>query len=139
MFLGTFERILDDKGRLAIPAELRARLGDGAVLTRSFDNCLCIYPAAKWESLARAIDDLPQVRPEVRDLARSLFGGATPCELDRQGRLAIPAYLRQNADLHADVVIVGVNSRIEIWSRDAWVERQRLVTEDAQLLEALSI
>jgi len=120
MFLGQFERTLDDKGRLAIPAELRNGLGHGAVLTRSFDNCLCIYPAAKWESLAQAANDLQDLRPEARTRARALFSGAVLCEFDRQGRVAIPAFLREYAGLSGDVAIAGVGSRVEIWSRQAW-------------------
>ena len=125
MLLGQYERTMDDKGRLAVPAELRPGLGSGAVLTRGFDNCLCIYPAARWEAFALAVDDLPDVSPEARDLARSVFGGAVPCDLDRQGRVAIPPFLREHAGLSADIVVVGVNIRAEIWDREAWLERQR--------------
>jgi MraZ protein len=140
MFLGQYERTVDDKGRLAIPTELRTALGAGAVLTRSFDNCLCIYPAARWESLARAVDDLPQVRTEVRDLARALFGGAVSCEFDRQGRLGLPTFLREYAGLSSDAMVIGVNSRIEIWSREAWLQQQqRFEKEGNQLAAVLSI
>ena len=140
MFLGQHERSLDDKFRLAIPSELRPGLGTGAVLTRSFDNCLCIYPAAKWEALAKAVDDLPQVRTEARVLARSLFSGAVPCEFDRQGRVVIPAFLREHAGINGDVVIIGVGSRVELWNKDAWLkERQRFEAEGPQLAEVLSV
>jgi MraZ protein len=140
MFLGQYERSLDDKFRLAIPSELRAGLGTGAVLTRSFDNCLCIYPAARWESLARAVDDLPQVRTEARVLARSVFSGAVPCEFDRQGRVVIPAFLREHAGINGDVIIIGVGSRVELWSKDAWGrERQRFEAEGPRLAEVLSV
>lgn len=140
MFLGQYERSIDEKGRLAIPTEFRASLGTGAVLTRSFDNCLCIYPAPKWETFARAVDDLPQVRPEVRDLARSLFGSAVLCEFDRQGRLSVPAFLRDYAGLTSEAVVVGVNSRVEIWRREAWVQQQNaFADEGAQLAAALAI
>jgi MraZ protein len=140
MFLGQYERNLDDKGRLAIPPEMRAALGAGAVLARSFDNCLCIYPAAKWDSLARAVDDLPQVRPEVRDLARTIFGGAAPCELDRQGRVAVPAFLREYAGITAGTILLGLNSRVEIWSRESWLrEQQRLKSSGSKLAHVLSI
>jgi MraZ protein len=139
MFLGQYERSLDEKSRVAIPAELRAGLGTGAVITRSFDNCLCIYPAARWEVLSSALDDFPQVRSEARILARSLFGGAVPCEFDRQGRIVVPAFLREHAGISGEVIIVGVNSLVEIWSREAWVqEQQRFEKEGAQLAEALS-
>ena len=140
MFLGQYERSLDEKSRLAIPAELRSGLGTGAVMTRSFDTCLCIYPAAKWESLARAVDDLPQVRSEVRVLARPLFGGAVPCEFDRQGRITVPAFLREHAGINGEAVVVGVNSRVEIWAKDAWLrEQQRFETEGARFAEVMTV
>jgi len=140
VFLGQFERSLDEKSRVAIPAELRSGLGTGAVITRSFDNCLCIYPASRWEVLANALDDFPQVRSEARILARSLFGGAVPCDFDRQGRIVVPAFLREHAGISGEIIIVGVNSHVEVWSRDAWLEqKQRFEKESAQLAEALSI
>jgi MraZ protein len=139
MFLGEYERSLDDKGRLAMPPELRAGLGPGAVLTRSFDTCLCIYPSAKWELLSRAVDDLPQVRYEVRSLARSLFSGAVPCEFDRQGRIGIPAYLREHAGIRGDVTIAGVGSRVEIWDSEAWrTERQKFESDGPHLAGELT-
>lgn len=124
MFLGQYERTLDDKFRLAIPTELRSGLGAGAVMTRSFDKCLCIYPAARWESLALAVSDLQDVRSEVRELSRLLFGSAVPCEFDKQGRVTIPTFLREHANLHSDVVVVGVRSLVELWDRDAWASEQ---------------
>jgi MraZ protein len=140
MFLGQYERTLDEKSRVAIPVELRSGLGTGAVITRSFDNCLCIYPAARWEMLANALDDFPQVRSEARILARSLFGGAVPCDFDRQGRIVVPAFLREHAGISGEVIIVGVNSHVEIWSREAWLQqKQRFENESAQLVEALSM
>ena len=140
MFLGEYERSLDEKSRVAIPIELRSGLGTGAVMTRSFDNCLCIYPAARWEVLANALDDFPQVRSEARILARSLFGGAVPCDFDRQGRIVIPAFLREHAGISGEVIIVGVNSHVEVWSREAWLhQKQRFEKESAQLAEALSL
>jgi MraZ protein len=139
-FLGQYQRSLDDKGRLAIPAGLRAALGPGAVLTRSFDHCLCIYPAARWESLARAIQDLPEVSPEARSLARSLFSSAVPCVFDRQGRLTVPAFLREHADLRVGAVILGINDRVELWSREAWIQEQaRLEAGGPALARALSL
>jgi MraZ protein len=139
MFLGQYERSLDDRCRVAIPVELRNGLGPGAILTRSFDNCLCIYPATRWESLALAISDLPDVRPDVRDLARSLFGSAVPCDFDRQGRVVIPAFLREHAGLTGEAVVVGVNSHVEIWDREGWRQRQeRFEREGARLAQALT-
>ena len=139
MFLGQYDRTIDDKGRLAIPAELRSEMGSGAVLTRSFDTCLCIYPAAKWESLVHAIEDLPDVRTEVRTLARAFFGGAVPCELDRQGRLIVPPFLREFAGLNGEAIVVGVNSKIEIWAKEQWLQQQQLFESNGARLGALSL
>jgi MraZ protein len=140
MFLGEYERSLDDKSRLALPAELRPGLEGGAVMTRSFDKCLCIYPAARWDALARAVDDLPEVRHSVRVLARGLFGSAVPCQFDRQGRVVVPSFLREYADLHGEVVVAGVGSRVEIWDREAWLQqRQQFEAEGSRIAEELSI
>jgi len=117
---------------------LRAALGTGAVITRSLDKCLSIYPAARWEALARAFDDFVDVRYEARLRARSLFSGAVPCEFDRQGRVVIPAFLREHAELASDVVVVGVNSRVEIWDPDAWRDQCRQFGGAAQPVAALS-
>ncbi len=120
VFLGQYDRTVDDKGRLAIPGELRNGLGHGAVMTRSFDNCLCIYPAAKWEALAQAANDLQDLRPEARLRARALFSGAVPCDFDSHGRVIVPAYLREYGGISGDVTVVGVGSRVEVWNRTTW-------------------
>lgn len=140
MFLGQYERSLDDKSRMALPVELRSGLGAGAVLTCSFDKCLCIYPASKWESLAQAVEDLRDTRPEVRVLARNIFGGAVPCDFDRQGRVVIPAFLREYAGIKGDVIVAGVNTRVELWDKEAWLlERQKFEARGQEIAETLSI
>ena len=139
MFLGQYERRIDDKSRLAIPANLRVGLDRGAVLGRSFDNCLCIYPVDRWEALARAADDLVQVRYEARALARALFSTAVPCRLDRQGRVVVPAFLREYANLQDEVIVLGVGSHVEIWDREQWMrERQTAAGARARLAEELA-
>jgi MraZ protein len=138
-FLGQYSRTVDDKGRLVIPGEFRRGLGAGAMMTRSFDSCICIYPKSKWEVLAGAVRDLPQVRSDVRDLARSVFGGATKCSLDAQGRIAVPAYLREFANLRGEAVILGVNGHLEIWSKDLWLRKQlNAEASESVFLEVLS-
>lgn len=140
MFLGQYERSLDEKGRLAIPAELRTGLGNGAVLTQGFDNCLCIYSAAKWDTLAQAADDLQDLRPEARLRARKLFSGAVPCEFDKQGRIGIPVFLREYAGISGEVTVAGAGSRVEIWSREAWSEQTREFRSlESEAVYALSV
>ena len=140
MFLGEYERTLDEKCRLTVPCELRHGLTSGAVLARSFDNCLCIYPNSEWERVARAIEDLPEIRFESREIAREIYSGAAACSLDRQGRVTIPVYLRERAQLAEHVVVAGVGRRVEIWSREAWLERRdNFETERTRRAEMLSI
>jgi len=138
--LGQYNRSLDEKSRLAIPSELRESLGARAILARSFDSCLCLYPEAKWQRIAEAVDDLPHVRHDARDLARLVFSGAALCELDRHGRISIPAFLREHACITADVVIVGVNGHAEIWDQESWIkERRKFEREAARLAPVLNL
>lgn len=139
MFLGQYERNLDGKGRLAIPSEMRNALGNDAILTRGFDNCLCIYPAAKWNGIVLAMEHFSDVRAEARTLARGLFGSAVPCAFDAQGRVSVPAFLREHAGLNGDSVVVGVNTHVEVWSKEAWMrEQQTFETEGSRLAASLS-
>ncbi|HLI76597.1 MAG TPA: division/cell wall cluster transcriptional repressor MraZ [Acidobacteriaceae bacterium] len=139
VFVGQYRRSIDEKGRIAVPSELRSALGPGAMLTRGFDGCLCIYPASTWHALAQAVEELPDMRYEARTAARALFSGAVPCAFDRQGRVAIPAFLRDHAALNGDAMIVGVGNRVEIWSRSSWLQEHGIIqSEGRRLAEALA-
>jgi MraZ protein len=139
MFLGEFEHSIDSKGRLAIPAKFRVRLGEGAIVTRGLDGCLVIYPAAEWQAFAEKLDKLPSTQPDVRNFKRFIFSGATECEFDRQGRVLIPAFLRDYATLDETAVVVGQFSKVEIWSQARWEAARPKVEEDGeQIGERLS-
>ncbi|MHB8620141.1 MAG: division/cell wall cluster transcriptional repressor MraZ [Chloroflexota bacterium] len=118
--LGEFQHTLDEKGRLAVPAKYRSLFADGAVVTRGFEKCLVLYPNAEWEAWAEKVTSLPNAQPEARRLMRLVFSGATDCELDKLGRINIPAYLRQHAELNGEVALVGLGTRMEIWDRQRW-------------------
>jgi MraZ protein len=120
MFLGEYEHTVDDKGRMAIPAKFRAGLAEGLVVTRGFDQNLLLYPMAIWRELAARINALPMSQPATRNLRRLLFSGAADVELDKQGRILLPANLREYAGITADSVVTGMDSFIEIWSKDRW-------------------
>ncbi|MGH2442558.1 MAG: division/cell wall cluster transcriptional repressor MraZ [Chloroflexota bacterium] len=140
MFLGQYARTIDEKSRMALPPEFRSGLKTGAVLTRSLDNCLCIYPAAWWETLVHAVSDLPDIRIEVRTLVRSLFGCAIACDMDRQGRIVIPGFLSEDAGLCGEAMVVGANNRIEIWNKEAWSrEQEHFKGEGARLAETFAV
>lgn len=120
MFMGEYQHSLDAKGRLIIPAKFREELGEGAVITRGLDNCLFLFPRTEWEILEGKLKTLPLTKAGARQFVRFLFSGATECELDKQGRINLPANLRDYAGIDKDAVVIGVSSRIEIWSRENW-------------------
>lgn len=120
MFLGEYDHTVDDKGRLAIPARFRAGLSAGLVVTRGFDQNLLLYPLPVWHELSARVTALPMTQPAARTLRRLLFGSAANLELDKQGRILLPANLRQYADVVSDAVVAGMDTFIEIWSRERW-------------------
>jgi len=139
VFLGEFEHSLDDKGRLAIPAKFRPELGQGLVLTRGLDRCLFAWPMAEWQIVADKLGRLSLMHAEARRLQRLLFAGAVDTQLDRLGRVLVPAFLRGYAGLEDAVVVAGVLNRIEIWDSGQWAEeRTAAEAQSAELAEHLS-
>jgi MraZ protein len=121
MFMGTYEHGLDAKGRVIVPAKLRENLGESFVVTLGLDGCLFAYPMEQWEGFINQLKELPGTK-EARKLQRYFLAGAATCELDKQGRVLIPANLREKAGLTKDIVFVGVLQKIEIWSKEQWEE-----------------
>lgn len=130
MFLGKHERILDEKGRLAIPAKFRERLPTGSVITVAPDTCVRVYPPDEWEVLAEEHRLDAGSTSVDRNLARALFSSAAELEFDAQGRCRIPADLREVAGIADSVVVVGVNNVVEIWSQERW---QAVVEKNADI------
>ncbi len=131
MFLGEYQHAMDDKGRLTIPAKFRRPLLDGLVVTRGLDRNLVIYPLEEWGRLVQRVNQLPYGDPEARKFRRLVFSGASDVELDKQGRVNIPAYLLEFGRVSKEVVVVGVHDYIELWSPDQWqVVRDALDNED---------
>ncbi len=119
--MGEFEHTVDDKGRLIVPARFREELGFKFVVTRGLDRCLFVYPLGEWEKLVgEKLQGLPLGKTEARAFVRTLMSGATECELDKQGRIVLPANLRAYAGLEKDVVVIGVSTRVEIWAKAEW-------------------
>lgn len=120
MFIGEYQHSLDSKGRLAIPAKFRDELRNGAVITRGLDNCLFLFTKRQWNELAAKLSALPLSQANSRAFARLMLAGAMEVELDGQGRMLIPGFLRDYAKLGGEVVIAGLLSRLEIWADKAW-------------------
>ena len=122
MFMGEYNHTIDAKGRLIIPAKFREALGEEFILTRGLDGCLSIYPMDEWKSFEEKLKALPLTDKNARAFLRFFVAGATSCELDRQGRILVPSTLREFAGLEKEVVLTGSLTRIEIWSKEKWLE-----------------
>lgn len=120
MFLGEYEHSVDAKGRLAVPAKFRAQLEGGLVVTRGIERCLQVYPMAQWQQLSEKVSGLSLGQVEARALRRTLFAQAFDTEVDRQGRILVPASLREFARIGELAVITGMDTFFEIWAKDAW-------------------
>jgi MraZ protein len=121
MLLGEYEHTIDDKNRLTLPAKFRHAFADGIVVTRGMDGCLYAYTRAQWGELVdRRLAALDPLSQEARRMQRFFFSGAAEAELDKQGRLMLPAALLEHAKLARDVVVAGVHDHLEIWDRAAW-------------------
>ena len=122
MFMGEYNHTIDAKGRLIIPSKFREIRGDAFVVTKGLDGCLFVYDNEEWKRFEEKLRSLPITNKEARQFVRFFLAGATEAEVDKQGRILIPNVLREFAEITKDVVLVGVGSRIEIWSRERFEE-----------------
>lgn len=122
MFMGEYNHTVDPKGRLIVPSKFREQLGNEFVVTKGLDGCLFVYPNEEWQNIEEKFRNISMTSKDARKFSRFFFAGAAFCELDKQGRILLPAVLREYADLEKDVVLVGVLSRIEIWSKERWLD-----------------
>jgi MraZ protein len=121
MLLGTHEHTIDDKNRLTLPARFRHAFADGIVVTRGMDGCLFAYARGDWDRLVETrLATLDTLSREGRRMQRFFFAGASEGELDKQGRVGLPAALLEHAKLGRDVVVLGVHDHLEIWDRAEW-------------------
>lgn len=129
MLIGEYQHSLDVKGRVNFPAKLRDALGSHFIITKGLDNCLAVYPMDQWKALEEKVCSLPVSKS--RNLQRYLFAGAVDVEADKQGRVLIPANLREFAGLTKDVMIIGASTRAEIWDKDRWTESCEMLTSES--------
>lgn len=118
MFMGEYHHSIDDKGRIIIPSKFRYDLGEKFIVTRGIDSCLFVYPKVEWIKIISQLNELSFTKKDVRAFQRFFLSGATECEFDKQGRINITSPLAGYADLTRECVIIGVNDRLEIWSKD---------------------
>lgn len=141
MFMGEYNHTIDAKGRLIVPSKFREQLGDEFVVTKGLDGCLFAYDNSEWKNFEEKLQKLPLTNPNARKFARFFLAGASACEVDKQGRILLPAVLRAFAGLEKEVALVGVGSRIEIWNKATWEEKNQYddMDEIAENMEGLGI
>ena len=120
MFIGEYKHTIDAKKRLAIPVKFRKELGGKAVLTRGLDGCLFLFPQKEWEQLAEKLGRLPFGQQDSRSFVRLLLAGASEVEFDQLGRVLIPDFLKDYADLKKEVIIAGLFNKLEVWDEMRW-------------------
>ena len=143
MFIGEYQHTIDVKGRMIMPSKFREGLGEKFVVTKGLDNCLFVYSHEEWQNLEGKLKTLPLTNKNARGFVRFFFSGATECEVDKQGRILVPANLREHSSIEKDVIIIGVSTRLEIWSKQNWEQYNSddniSADEIAQNMESLGI
>ena len=136
--MGEYAHSIDAKGRIILPADFRQELGVSFIITKGLDKCLFLYGQQAWDELAAKLRALPLAKPEARAIVRFFFSGARTLECDKQGRFLVPANLRNHAgiSLKQDVVLTGVDNRIEVWSKDQWNQYNGEVDPDVTAIAA---
>lgn len=139
MFLGEYQHSVDAKGRVVLPSRFRDDLVAGCVVTKGQERCLYVFPVDRWETEVNQVNQLPRTNARNRQYARSFFASAIQQELDKQGRVQIPANLRDYAGITKDVAVLGVSDRVEIWDAAEWARYNDAADEVySSIEEALS-
>ena len=125
MFIGEYQHSIDPKKRLAVPSKFRSELKNRVVVTRGLDKCLFVYPMKTWEEIAGKLGSMPVGEASTRSFVRLMLAGATDCEIDQQGRILVPDYLKEYAGLDKNVMIAGLFNRLEIWDEKKWNEYKK--------------
>ena len=143
MFMGEYNHSVDAKGRLIVPSKFREQLGNEFVVTKGLDGCLFVYSQEEWNKFVAELESLPRMNKDARIFKRYFFGSASEGSFDKQGRVLVPPSLRKNAHLEKEVVLVGVQDRVEIWDKALWEEKNQISEEDldaiAERMEAIGI
>jgi len=143
MLIGQYEHTIDNKKRLALPVKFRGELGDKVIITKGVENCLVVYTEKEWEIMSGKLGNLPISQVEARSFARIILAGAMEVTLDKLGRILVPDYLKEYADLKKSVVVCGLSNRLEIWDTEKWnayaKEAEKGVQEIVSKLGSLGI
>jgi MraZ protein len=130
MFIGEYQHVIDNKNRLALPSKFRREFKGKAVITRGLDNCLFIYPMKEWVLIAEKLGNMPIGEKSTRSFVRLMLAGAVDVEIDTQGRVLIPDFLKSYGLLNKEVIVAGLFNRLEIWDKDGWKRYKQLAEKD---------
>lgn len=120
MFSGEYEHSIDAKGRVIMPLKFRESLGSTFYITKGLDRNLLVFSAEEWQNFYTKLSKLPMADKNARGFSRLFLSGAVECEADKQGRVLLPATLRNYASISKNVTIIGNGDKIEIWSTENW-------------------
>ena len=134
MFIGEYQASIDEKGRIAVPAKFRGLLKKKVVVTRGLDQSLFLYNIEEWKKLAQKLASLPISTSNTRAFSRLMLAGAMDCEIDKQGRITLPGYLKDFAKMQKKVVFAGLFNRVEIWSEELWNTYKAQTEKDSNVI-----
>lgn len=134
MLIGEYRHTLDDKNRMSLPAKFRKEFGSKVILTNGLDKCLFVFSIKEWEIFSETISKLSFTESDKRKFTRFMLGGAVEADIDSNGRILIPDFLKSFANLESKVVVTGVYHRAEIWNESLWVEYKDSVKNDIDVL-----
>lgn len=138
MLIGEYTHTVDDKNRISLPVKFRKEIGKKIVVTQGLDNCLFMYSGKEWEKISEKLAELGMGQADTRGFNRFMLAGAAEVEVDSNGRILIPEYLKKFASLESKVVFTGVHNRIEVWNEKRWAEYKRKIEAQAdQMAEKL--
>lgn len=134
MLIGEYTHTIDDKNRLSMPSKFRQEMGKKVVLTPGLDSCIFVFTMKEWEKISGKLSESSMLSADSRSFNRFLLGGAVEAEIDSIGRILIPDFLKERAGLKNKTVVIGVQTRAEIWNEKAWLEYKKVVEKQADAL-----
>ncbi|MCR4311095.1 MAG: division/cell wall cluster transcriptional repressor MraZ [Candidatus Taylorbacteria bacterium] len=134
MLIGEYTHSIDDKNRVSLPAKFRSEMGKKIVITPGLDNCLFLFTMAEWKKISERLSSSSLLAADNRSFNRFMFGGAVEADVDSIGRILVPDFLRERATLKGKVVVIGVQSRVEIWNEKSWIDYKKVVEKQADTL-----
>ena len=131
MLIGEYTHTIDDKNRLSLPVKFRQEMGKKIVVTPGLDGCLWLFTMNQWKSISGKLGEASLLSADNRSFNRYMLGGAVEADVDTIGRILVPDFLKERASLKTKVVLIGVQSRVEIWNEKSWIEYKKVVEKQA--------